>query len=654
MHLIFQGVDDLCMLEGCAMENQPNPVSELFFGRDDAENDLTAGLLSGMVFQHTYAYRQALSGRTPLIIGRKGAGKSAICRRLASPHGHSGTAVLITPDDAAGDEIRRFELQGVSSDTAKSLIWRYVFAIHAARYLCGHARAAHGWRSRTSVRALRNFLETNDETGDERLYERLRRGILGLQTANLSLKAFGIEAGLGLSGASEGARASRQLEILEKGVAAAFTELGCSQAHTLLFLVDQIEQVWTIDPDSHALVTGLLLASKEVTRRYGNSVRCTIFLRSDIYDTLVFSDADKFHSDELRITWSREELDELVLARAAASLKMELTREQLWGHVFPSTVLGEPTGEYLFQRSLPRPRDTIQFLNLCQQVADKRGHRRITEDDMLTATGQFSRWKLTDLAREYSISHPFLAQLFLIFENNGYVVMLPALVSRFEPHRDRLQQDFADYAESLTAQGILDVLFGIGFLGVKRGRGVVYSDGGQVTLQPGESEFHVHPCFRSALGAVDPADLTPYNPSPIRNLYAGNTLIQAATGSDISFSISRNARLLDDIVRACERLLRQLMRAALPEDMRAEVQTRISHVMDDARRRREDQRDASQSDVTTHVLGASDFLGNLAVQLGEHGFREEPITRRLDDEARALIRSAGGAVGGGSGSASPP
>ncbi len=101
-------------------------------------------------------------------------------------------------------------------------------------------------------------------------------------------------------------------------------------------------------------------------------------------------------------------------------------------------------------------------------------------------------------------------------------------------------------------------------------------------------------------------------------------------------------------------LLHQLMRAGLPEDARAELQARISHVLDDARFTRERLSEGIPVDVTGHVLAGSDFLGNLATQLREHGIRDAPITRRLEDEARALIRSAGGAVGGGSGSASAP
>jgi hypothetical protein len=33
-----------------------------------------------------------------------------------------GATILITPDDAAGSEIRRFELQGLTNETAKSVV----------------------------------------------------------------------------------------------------------------------------------------------------------------------------------------------------------------------------------------------------------------------------------------------------------------------------------------------------------------------------------------------------------------------------------------------------------------------------------------------------------------------------------------------------
>ncbi|MFF7390020.1 P-loop ATPase, Sll1717 family [Streptomyces scabiei] len=205
-------------------------LAQLHFGREDAERDVTEGLLLRGGFLPNAAYRGALSGRKMLIIGRKGSGKSAICMQLMAAGdagGHSGGKVLVTPDEAAGEEIRRFELQGLPGDSAKALIWRYVFAVHAARYLVDHAKSAHGGGHRVdSVKALGRFLKQNGEAagGNGRLVERLAQGARGLQTS-LSLEAFGAKATVDLAQSpSEGARAARQLEIVERGVARAFAD----------------------------------------------------------------------------------------------------------------------------------------------------------------------------------------------------------------------------------------------------------------------------------------------------------------------------------------------------------------------------------------------------------------------------------------------
>ncbi|MGW1296107.1 P-loop ATPase, Sll1717 family [Streptomyces sp. NPDC002533] len=636
------------------MQLDAGPVSRLFFGRDDAETDLRDGLLKGPVFRPTYAYREALSGRKSLVIGRKGSGKSAICRHLAGPDGHPGASVLIAPDDAAGDEIRRFELQGLTPDTAKSLIWRYLFAVHAARHLTGHARAAHGRRLPGSVRAVRSFLEANGESDDARLYERLRRGVGRLQSADLSLKAFGFEAALGIGGASEGAEASRQLDVLEAGVQAGFADLGCARLHPpLLLLVDQLEQVWTVEPESHALVTGLLLAAKHTMSFYDNAVRTALFIRADIYDTLNFGDGDKFHSDEIRISWTREALEDLALHRARASLEAPLTKQQLWEDLFPASVKGEPTSEYILRHSLPRPRDTIQFLNVCRDFADEAGNFTITERDVLAATDRFSGWKLQDLAKEYLISHPFLRSLFVMFENAGYVVMRAALEDRFEACKRSLHLVFSDYTESLTTQGVIDVLYGVGFIGVKRGNDIVYAGGSATPPLPDEDEFHMHPCFRTALNCLGAMELPTYRPGRARNPVVGHSSLAAAiTAADVGLTVNRNVRLLNEVTAAGERLLRQLTRSGLPDNMREEVYVEIARVVAVAEEIRSEQPDGGRRDVPDHVLAAAVYLDALATRLAAHGFRDRTVTRGLEDESRALIRSLGGSLGGGGGGGS--
>ncbi|HWO59288.1 MAG TPA: hypothetical protein VNO31_04560, partial [Umezawaea sp.] len=476
------------------------------------------------------AYSEVVSGRKNLIIGRKGSGKSAICMWLIENDRDAGSTCLITPDDAAGNELRRFELTGLTSPSAKALLWRYVIAVHAARYLVRHADE-HPRRRAPSLARLERFLRDNNELLDSGLYHRISRAGRGM-VSSMSLEAFGVKVGVDANGTPEGVRAGQQLEVLEGGVQQVFDELGCYREHRpMLVLVDQLEQVWSGEPESTALVVGLLLAGKHTALKYKGALRCVSFLRSDIYDSLDFGDADKFHGDEIRINWTERLLHRLALLRAGAALGRQLTPEELWGEVFPATVAGEPTPDYLFSRTLPRPRDAIQFLNQCRDVALDNGHHRITESDVLHATQVFSRWKRGDLAKEYGIRFPYLNALLVVFRDSGYEHTRTSIAETFLPFQSDLRSRYGDHDSRFDPDAIIELLFSIGFLGVRRRDGWVYAGVGGSTVQPHESAFCIHPCFRPALNTTTPRS------GNVRNEITGNVVgavVQAATIDGVS------------------------------------------------------------------------------------------------------------------------
>lgn len=613
-------------------------IQQLYFGRDDAEHDFADGLLRDG-FLVTKAFEEVSVGHKNLVIGRKGTGKSAICMRLA---GNSSTC-LITPDDAAGDELRQFELQGLTGAMAKSLIWRYVFAVHAARHLVSHARSGHHRRFSKPIRALRKFLKKNGELTNANFHDRILRGGQGLQASSLSLEAFGVKAGFEhKKGSSEGARASKQLDVLEAGVARGFQALGCACHDPLLVLVDQLEQVWSSNRDSDDLVIGLLLASKHVTQAYPGAVRCVVFVRSDIYDALRFDDADKFHSDELRLDWTQEKLGEVALLRAQTSLGRPLTRNELWGDIFTARVSDEPTDTYLFSRTLPRPRDVIQLLNLCRDTAHALGLDRITESVVLDATLPFSQWKLLDLVKEYLVTVPFLDRLFVLFQNTGYVVMRSAVATRLKPFAEALHSQFPNYKDVLTPNGVVEVLYRVGFLGVLRENGVSYAGSRELPLQPQENEFHIHPCFRPALGVNQPTAVLPFQREvqKTRLGIAADSVGAVAfivTG-DLSLSPSRDFQLLDFLVETCQRLLRTLARASLPAGADRQLADQLSELIAQTIALR-DHPNAMNS--VAHVSNAATYLDELDAQLLRSGL-DGPLHHALQLAARELHAAIGG------------
>ena len=634
-------------------------LAQLHFGREDAERDVQDGLLLRGGFLPNAAYRGALSGRKMLIIGRKGSGKSAICMQLkADGTGHYAGIELIPPDETAGEEIRRFELQGLPGDSAKALIWRYLFAVYAARHLVSHAKDVHRYRP-DSVKALARFLKQNGESADGRFGDRLAQAARGLQTS-LSLEAFGFKAGLDLaqSPLSEGAQATRQLDVVEQGVAQAFADLDCGAEHgPLLLMVDQLELVWSAETDSNSMVIGLLLAAKHAVSLYGSAVRVLLFLRADIYDSLHFGEGDKFRGDELRITWTEQALRDLALARARASAGAELTAETLWGDLFPAEVEGEETATYLFQRCLPRPRDAIQFLNLCQETASLiHGRDRITEADVVQAGRQFSDWKLKDLALEYLVAHPFLKHVFPLFQNTGYVVTRAVLATRFEAAAESLHRLFPAYADALTVSGVVDVLYAVGFLGVRRGNDVVFAGGDDLPAQFHETEFHVHPCFRAALGANSAVVLRHFELGAAvdRVVQGGNQ----GGSNDFGFTSapSRDYRLVQELRRSCHSILAQTSRAvSLAQGARDEITQQINRVLDEVNVLPSGA--GSAYDMEDRVLTTAHYFDDLAAQLLAGGLDDTTgagdVVRRVQEEARRLRRQAGGSYGSSGNSSGP-
>lgn len=544
-------------------------LADLYFGRDDAEMDIAEGGLLRAGFLPTPAYNAARRARKHLIIGRKGSGKSAICRTLAAQDDPALVTRLVTPDALSADELRRFELRGVEPGMAKRMLWRYVLATQVAKHLVTHAKAAH--KKTPAIGRLSTFLVDNGELDVSRpkLYETIKK-----LKASLKLQAFGV--GLEVGSASEGTRTDHQLDVVERHLELAIEELACPPGHPrLLLLVDQIEDVWSEEGEADGLVIGLLKAARAVGVRFPR-VSCVVFLRGDIYDLLRFADKDKYHGDEMRVDWSAERLRELVLARARASLGVD--EDRLWGEIFPAEVSGTPTWEYIVGHTLMRPRDVIHLCNLCRDTAENNGHEVITEADVSEAVEQYSQWKLEDLPNEWVANHPFLDALFAVFKDHGYLVTRTALDWQIAEAREVLAARFPERAEALTTDNVLDVLYYIGFLGVRRGDNVVYAvhHGGRVELT--DSEFHIHPAFRPALRATRASITQRFEPGRL-----SDAVRSSLSGNSPGGGLRRGTaeyQLLNRAGQGVERLLSDLERGSLPQEIQQEVSASLRSVLD--------------------------------------------------------------------------
>ena len=135
-----------------------------------------------------------------------------------------------------------------------------------------------------------------------------------------------------------------------------------------LFLhFDELDQgITTFDEARAQMIVGLVLAARDlrrITKEWSVTVSPVIYLRTDLWDDLVFSDKNKIsQAASLNLEWTSDTLLEVVNLRLRAKVGSDATWEVV---STPSLMRGSQTKwNHIVSRTFQRPRDVIQFFKL--------------------------------------------------------------------------------------------------------------------------------------------------------------------------------------------------------------------------------------------------------------------------------------------------
>jgi hypothetical protein len=166
----------------------------------------------------------------------------------------------------------------------------------------------------------------------------------------------------------------------------------------LWILFDNIDKGWpTHGADEFDIL--LVRCLLEAARKIENSLRkdrieahLVVFLRNDVYELLVEQTPDRGKDTRVSLDWTdAEQLKELLRLRFAYSgMQGNISFRDAWVQICTPHIDGEPTEDYLLERSLMRPRNFINLVSYCRSYALNMGHTRITVDDIRKAEKQYS------------------------------------------------------------------------------------------------------------------------------------------------------------------------------------------------------------------------------------------------------------------------
>ncbi|SEH85769.1 hypothetical protein SAMN05660691_01836 [Rheinheimera pacifica] len=277
----------------------------------------------------------------------------------------------------------------------------------------------------------------------------------------------------------------------------------------IVISIDDLDKSWlSTSAIRYDFINALLEAFKELLDI--KSVKILISIRTDIIMGIYKNSLRQDEKDQsliYAISWNKIEIRSILDNRInhLVQNQYQSTKVVKFSDVFNFKVLGEPADEYIISRTMLRPRDAINFVNLCLAECD--GKVDLNEDIVLEAEEKFYSVRKVALVKEWKsiYSHiadyldalSFLKEKFFKISDVpeqikdralNYLINRPNDQPNDEEHNNRI----------LDFDQLMKVWFTVGVIGIKKSSTLtIYSsfEKPELDITDLTKSFEVHPLF---------------------------------------------------------------------------------------------------------------------------------------------------------------
>lgn len=382
-----------------------NFLAEMSIGDPVAENEFQT---LGGYYLRTDQFQRASRGEVNLVVGRKGAGKTALFSQLrnAKRNNVQNIVVDLKPEGYQLIRLKEDVLDYLADGARMHLItalFEYVFYLEICYKLLEKDQDRHLRDGR--LYDLYNNLSKvyqSGAAGEGDFSERLQG--LSRDLAESFQKRFGTSSDQRLT-------AAEVTELIHKhnirDIRKALSDyLGVKESVWVLF--DNLDKGWSshgLTDDDILILRGLIDAARKIQRQMQSErhdFNCVVFVRNDVYQLLVEASADYGKESRATLDWTDSDLLREMLRKRLIynSLPDSTPFERVWTQVCISHFQGEETSQFLIDRSLMRPRNLIKLLSHCRGFAVGMGRARIEEVDFEKGLKAYSLDLITEADQE--------------------------------------------------------------------------------------------------------------------------------------------------------------------------------------------------------------------------------------------------------------
>lgn len=379
------------------------------------------------------------SDRRRIVLGRTGAGKSALLKKLID----ETNAIVINPETLSfnyltNSTILQFFLEaGVKLDLFFKLLWRHVFTVELLR-------RRYDLRTRTETASFLDRIKSalNRDPHKERAVKYLLQwGESFWENTEYRIKEImhRVEEDLGatikgkIPVADLGASAARKLtdeerqEVVQRGKsvinAIQMRELTdvlvylnqdvfVSEGEQFYICIDNLDENWVDDSFRYLLIRSLIETIRDFLQV--QNVKIIAALRTDLIERVFRFTRDpgfqeeKYRSLYLPLRWTESQLLDLLDKRVNSLVRQTYTTKPVgYSDLLPAKIeKNNDAAEYLVRRTLMRPRDLIEFFNNVVELAA--GRATLTKEMVLEGEGIYSKNRMRSLQDEWINDYPSL------------------------------------------------------------------------------------------------------------------------------------------------------------------------------------------------------------------------------------------------------
>lgn len=446
------------------------------------------------------------------VVGRRGAGKSALFRRIGEHFHRDKRAILIGARPLAEEDVAalrsqlRRATQGVMDPGEQYRL---------SRYIC---RAA--WKANllaTALEQLRGHHKIINSRLDDALtdYSQHHRDLVCdgkvMSCDKIVANVLRDLADVDPEGIPQVIVTRYQINDLQSLVSEAIRTV----KRRVVVLYDGLDEGWQPSAYSTAILGGLAHTAANLADN-DSGIHIILFIRDNMFRALAQLDGDfsrHIEGNTLRLHWDENTLLGLVAKRVRVALDVSVESDiKIWNRFARGEMQNRDGFRRCLQNTLYRPRDVLVLLNATYGNAIRNGRDAIIAEDLDAAATQISRDRLEDLLKEYEGVLPGLRHFVQCFRSKGADLNLGTVLGLLDhavQNNEILERSAADFAILGSGREIASALFSVGFLGVHNtslGKYRFSHDGttSEVDFRDENVRTLVHPCYWRALDLESP------------------------------------------------------------------------------------------------------------------------------------------------------